>query len=968
LDNDDHYSSAHTTNLFVTAVSLADIGGYQLIASNSFGMSTSAVANLIVHYVDAAGLTPTPPYTTWATAATNIQDAIDAALAEEIVFVTNGLYASGGKAIGGDLTNRVAINKPLIVQSVNGAPVTTIQGAWDPTTTNGPLSIRCVWMTNRTAINGFTLRNGSTRWRTDPAGQVFGGGVFAPGGGITPTNSTVANSIITNCAAVNSGGGAYRVILLNCLLTSNRSANDGINTTSGGGASVSDLRNCLVVGNYAGNNGGGASGCRSKNCLFSQNYTINDGGAAYQSVLVNCTLTRNTVGNFTYGFGGGVSGCNLTNSLVYNNIATLNKSTSNYYNSTFSYCCTGPLPTGPANIALDPLLLPDGVHLTAGSPCRAAGLSSVITGSDIDSQPWANPPSIGCDEWSTPPVIATPLLTAVSGSPLALNIRAIAVAGQLPFTFFWFKEGVPLSDDSHYSFATTTNLVVSGFGPADAGLYELIATNASGMATSSVRVVVHCVSATASTPVPPYSDWATAASNIQDAVDSALPGEIVLVTNGIYNTGGRAMAGTMTNRVVIPAPVTVASINGADTTFIQGQFDPVSTNGPLAIRCVWMADGSVLQGFTLRNGATLNIGLQETMQSGGGVWGYTNATLINCVLTNNAAGSWGGGGYQGTIKNSKIFNNRAAMGGGAYQSIVNNSLVQGNTAPHGAGVNNCILSNCTVTANTSAFPGAAVESSFVANSIVHYNFNSTGVQNWTTGPGLIFYFSCTTPLPGGSSNITADPQLLGATYLPSTSPCFRAGSSLYASGTDIDGEPWANPPSMGCDELYEASVTGSLAVGLTANTPIIVQGKFMVLAGQIYGRASRTAWDFEDGNIVTNRSFQATSYSWPNTGDYTVTFTAFNADFPSGVSTNIVIRVVPLLPPALTPGKLDGASFTFSFIPQPGPFYNVEETTNLTPPVSWLPVSATTVISTNPILITDPKATNFSRFYRVRAQ
>jgi hypothetical protein len=966
VQNDSHFSSANTTNLVAFGISLQDVAGFQLIASNSFGAVTSAVASLVAHYVDSFGNSPTPPYNSWAMAATNIQDAIDAALAEEIIFVTNGLYASGGKAITGDLTNRVAINKPLIVQSVNGAAVTTIQGAWDPTTTNGPLSIRCVWMTNRTVINGFTIRNGSTRAQTDPSAQVNGGGIFAPGVGIAPTNATVANSIITNNATANSGGGAYRVILLNCLITSN----GGINTSSGGGASVSDLRNCLLIGNSAGTRGGGVQGSKAKNSLFSQNYAINDGAGAYQSTLVNCTLTRNTVGNFTYGFGGGVSGCNLTNSLVYNNIAILNKSTSNYYNSTFSYCCTGPLPTGSGNIAVDPQLLPDGVHLTVGSPCRGAGLSSVITGSDIDGQPWPDPPSIGCDEWTAPPVIAGPLVTAVGGAPLALNIRTIAVAGQDSFTFSWYKDGILLPDNSHYSFASTTNLVVNGFGPADAGLYQFVATNASGVATSSVSVVVHCARAAGTTPLAPYSDWSTAATTIQDAVDAASAGEFVVVTNGIYNAGGRPMAGTMTNRVVISVPVTVASINGADTTVIEGQFDPVSTNGPLAIRCVWMVDGSLLQGFTLRNGATLNSGFLDTMQNGGGLWASTNAILFNCILSNNTANYCGGASYQGTIKNSKFLNNRAAMGGAAYQSIINNSLVQGNTAPHGAGVNNCILSNCTVTVNTSAFPGAAVESSFVANSIVYYNFNNSfSVQNWAPGPNLIFYFSCTTPLPSGGSNITADPQLLGATYLPTTSPCFRAGSSLYASGTDIDGEPWANPPSMGCDELYEGSVTGPLAVGLTANISTVAQGKFMVLSGQIYGRATRTAWDFGDGNIVTNRSFQATSYSWSSVGDYTVIFTAFNADHPAGVSTNIVIHVVPLSHPTLTSPSMAGTKFTFSFACQSGAAYFVEQTTNLAPPITWQSVTSFTAFGGDAtVLINDAKATNSSRFYRVRVQ
>src|SRR5580765_7383278 len=83
---------------------------------------------MVVHgntlYVDLNSSIPTPPYSDWNTAATNIQDAIDASTDGDQIWVTNGLYQTGGKAMAGNLTNRIALDKAVTVQSVNGPFVT----------------------------------------------------------------------------------------------------------------------------------------------------------------------------------------------------------------------------------------------------------------------------------------------------------------------------------------------------------------------------------------------------------------------------------------------------------------------------------------------------------------------------------------------------------------------------------------------------------------------------------------------------------------------------------------------------------------------------------------------------------------------------------------------------------------------------------------------------------------------------
>src|SRR5208282_3897519 len=68
------------------------------------------------HYVAISSGHPVAPYTSWATAATNIQDAVDAAVAGGTVFVTNGTYATGGEWDNNGNFDLVLVDKPLRMQ------------------------------------------------------------------------------------------------------------------------------------------------------------------------------------------------------------------------------------------------------------------------------------------------------------------------------------------------------------------------------------------------------------------------------------------------------------------------------------------------------------------------------------------------------------------------------------------------------------------------------------------------------------------------------------------------------------------------------------------------------------------------------------------------------------------------------------------------------------------------------------
>jgi hypothetical protein len=157
-------------------------------------------------------------------------------------------------------------------------------------------------------------------------------------------------------------------------------------------------------------------------------------------------------------------------------------------------------------------------------------------------------------------------------------------------------------------------------------------------ATSVVHVSrwTHFVGLNSTNPTPPFLSWATAATNIQDAVDAANEGgALILVTNGVYSIGKRYepyFAGATPNRLSVNKKVTVQSVNGPDRTAIQGRQVPEVRIGDSAIRCAYLGNGAALIGFTLMNGTAQEvITLPEDALGGGVLCHSTNALVMNCV-------------------------------------------------------------------------------------------------------------------------------------------------------------------------------------------------------------------------------------------------------------------------------------------------------------------------------------------------
>ncbi len=293
--------------------------------------------------------------------------------------------------------------------------------------------------------------------------------------------------------------------------------------------------------------------------------------------------------------------------------------------------------------------------------------------------------------------------------------------------------------------------------------------------------------------------WEQAKRTIQEGVNAAVSGDLILVTNGTYQ---------LTTQVVVTAGVTLRSVNGAAATIIRGG----GTNG--GFRCAYVNSGAMLDGFTVTNGYASGFeqqgygcgvyissggtvqccvvqgnigGLGYKSSSGGGV--YVSGTLQNCVVQGNSA-SYCGGIYVwgGTVRNCMVLGNWSSSysGGGVYMGSgkMENCMIVGNKGNPGVYfASYAIVRNCISFGNA----GNDVEGSYAQ----YFTFGCFGTASAAVGDG------CTTNDPvfvsngsGYGTNFVA-----GDYHLQSGSPCINTGTNQawMVGASDLDGNQRISP-------------------------------------------------------------------------------------------------------------------------------------------------------------------------------
>lgn len=728
------------------------IGLIALLLMSVFTGTASAIQTN-VYYVDINNVgNDVPPYTSWGTAATNIQDAIDVADAAYVEDEVIGLVrvAAGHYLLTETLT---ITNNPVILLNDAGR---------DDTLIDGQGTIQTMYIDADAVIDGFTVTNGYRSGTLNGGNiqlmrgtvrncRITGGWVSGFGGGISlqGASARLEHSLITGNRG-GQGGGIMLTsgIISDCIITNNISE---AYFQRGGGIRMSGgtVERSLI----AYNRGGEGAGIKLYNGTVRNSLILNNradispfrgGGVDMENgLLQNSTIAGNSA-NLT---GGGVylNGANarVRNSIVYFNSATTSGNL-HRLNGWFEFSCTFPAvpddDKASNNTALDPQFVDrktGDYRLLPGSPAIDSGSATGAPADDYDGDPR---PLDGNGDGTAAYDMGALEAPAFTDAPLRCNLIGTPVTGFAPLSVdFQAYVAGPDTNGMQYAWDFGDGQTLD-FSPQadvshvyDFGVYDVMLTvsNAAGQVTNIVKTAYIEVTSDTVYVSPsgdheaPFGSWATAATNLQDAVNAALDTpelkSSVLVGDGHY---------LLYETLIIEKNITVESLNGPDVTILDGG-GAANVNRAVFIG----AAGAVFRGFTVSNAVTTDPGAgiylqggavhdcivayNETTGHGGGIFMASGTTVSNCLVFRNliASGSNGGGVYvsnAGLLQDSEIRANRISgngHGGGV-------ALVGG-----AARVENCWIHN-----NTNHYRGGGVSMNqgTLADNIIEHNRASQG--------------------------------------------------------------------------------------------------------------------------------------------------------------------------------------------------------------------------------------------------
>jgi predicted outer membrane repeat protein len=243
----------------------------------SFGLTDSARAGVI--YVDGSKASSGNGLS-WAEAVKSVQEAVDAALPEDEIWIKRGVYI---------LFTEIAVSKNLALYGgFQGTEHSRDQRNFETyqTVIDGHSAVRCFSITAAAAIDGLTLRNG---FAATDGGAIHITGYFS---------KSIINCRFINNSAGSRGGAIFNdggsVPIRNSFFSGNTAGSGGaINSQS-----AATVTGSIFANNYTTSGGGGAIYCSStatvKNSVFQLNRANSTGGAiAGPGTFINSTFVNN---------------------------------------------------------------------------------------------------------------------------------------------------------------------------------------------------------------------------------------------------------------------------------------------------------------------------------------------------------------------------------------------------------------------------------------------------------------------------------------------------------------------------------------------------------------------------------------------------------------------------------------------------------------------------------------------------
>ncbi len=740
--------------------------------------------------------TQTSPYQSINRALQDASDASEAAV--HAILVASGTYTGSQSTI--------VILTPWIHLYGGFSPTT-----WErnivvyPTRLNGENKRIAIYGASHTWVDGFTITQCSSNGSGHGAVNCWRINSATLSNCIIIDNSSAVRGLfldgaslnVKNCSFVGNRGAPGAAIyclatatlkLDSCTLVDNNSSRPPENPRSFGGAihldySSAEITGCTINQNRAGSGGGGIDVYAST------------------AIITGCTISGNTS---AYSNGGGLQ-CSNTSSCVLTNCVIADNSCSGK---------GGAIHSEKSELTLHNCTVAGNIGVT-----KVGGISSTNSSVSITNSILWNYAEEIVYETVTPFIRYSCLQGGFAGEG---NIDAYPHFISSSEGDYHLLDGSPCIDSASASVPLFDDIAgrlrPGADGKVDMGAYESSDEYEGGAFTVPMRYYVRANASPGATGL----SWEEAFPAIIDAIWLASYHTEIWVASGTYMGTIQQEPGLALYGGFAGTETTIGERNiSSNQTIINGAGTNEST--------VTGSENSVLDGFILTGGEC---------STGGGLFfsGVTSATVANCTIQGNSAGSdsLGGGGLYCTLaspylRSCSFSNNIAANVGGAIylansSPVFEGCSIQGNTALAGGALacenSSPTFTNCMMNENTAYITGSGLYCDDSTSSLIHCTiagnhyglYSATGItctnshlklQNsilWNSGPEIqldsstaqVTYSNIQGGWPG-KGNINVYPAFVDVTggnwRLAEGSPCIDSGTIALDVTTDSSGNP-----------------------------------------------------------------------------------------------------------------------------------------------------------------------------------